>query len=183
MQSTSDNAGAFLTTGSGAHRLNIKAPISIMWAGSRDGAPAGAIQIYQMVNNTADTAPFVQYGFNYTATIGQVTLAYNNAGTYRSVGAYALPLGSHVFVGVIPFSPAFPTFYVNGTLVGTGAVAGPTTAAALTYTATSGMACFVQPPVPRTANSTANIGAIWNRVLTAGEIQMLSADPFCFLDW
>ena len=156
-------------------RLRINAPYSIMWAGHHVSTPTAAVPLYGVVHNRTDASPYLCYALSVQP---QLTLYQNRGGGLaQTVAASSATLGAHVYVGTNDLSGNVYV-YDNGALAASNTIGG---GSSISYGSTSLISFGVQPATSRQTNSTSNIGAVWNRMLSANEVAQLAADPFCML--
>lgn len=172
MANTAGNDGASLQIGT-AHKLSLQPPITIMWVGMYTALPTANAEVFGVAYDLVDGAPYTCYKIGLSSS-PNMELQWNNAGTSTSIGA-PTPANDTPLIHVGTLTPSATAFWVNGVQAATGA--GVST---INYSATSNMA-FNWYGTSRANNCISNIGAVWNRELSAGEIQQVTADPFCFL--
>jgi hypothetical protein len=171
MASLSSQAGAFVNNGT-THKLSLQPPITFMWAGTKlaDGDD-GAVW-YGGGWDDIDQFPYVTWQI-LNGGPGETYFAFND-GSYQSIGPATISLGPHVVVCRLT-TTAFDVF-VDGLRVLT--MAGAST---ILYSGTSSFGIGYYRAAARTTNTACSIGAVWKRELAGGEINQLTADPFCYL--
>ena len=174
MVNVAGNDGASNVIGS-TDPMSLQPPITLMWVGTFQSAPAANAAIFGCSSSNADLPPYHAYMIIVNASSNAGAFA-NDSGVNVQTGYTTITLGvPHVYIAT--FTPAALTFYADGVATTPGAAV-----SVITYTATSTLG-FNYYPTARATNSTANFGAIWNRELSASEISALTADPFQMLRW
>lgn len=165
--------GAEMTTPT---RLKLNPPITVaayFFQKSISEANAG---LFGAVYDNTGSSPYCCWQFYYNGV--QYAFAFNNdAGA--SFRATLFDVGADSYVGqdvllTATLADGSQTGYVNGVSHGTGSASVPS----LTYAASSLIAAGNWTGVSRNSAIRFHFGAMWNRVLSAGEIASLAYDPF-----
>jgi hypothetical protein len=173
-----DNEGMTVTTGT-AGPSSLQPPLTLAWVGTKYSGEEQDAPFFGVLYNTAGDNPFCCYNFYWEGGGHNLGFEWNASGSYDFVdtGA-ALTNGPHVVVAtMLPSGAGGIVVYRDGLSVATD-----TGFATINYAASS----FVTFHVPWSiSNLTAAVGSvlgvIWRRALSAGEVGMFTADPFCFL--
>ena len=175
----STNAGASLTIGT-THALSLQPPLTIMFVGSFTALPAFSSTIYGCNATANDLPPYLDYALTTDGTPGEFSLRGNSAGTFYFVAGpqWVDPTVTPI-VGVI--TPAVTTLYTF--LTSSPSVLTATGVSSISYGAGANFVFNVYPGQSRPTNCIANCGAVWNRGLSAGEVQRVATDPFQMLRW
>ena len=180
MVNTADNQGALLAIGD-AHPLCLQPPLTVMAVIVVNSAPNGRAYYYGVLYSQNDFGPFQCYGFANAGFDPWLAFVYND-GSYQTAfwgsANFATP-GVRVMVGTL--TSVESVMWVNGAKVATGVGASTVSYLSIGSGSPSSLSVFSDPGTTRTANTTWNAGAVWNRALTDAEIIRLSADPFIFL--
>jgi hypothetical protein len=181
MVNTADNQGSLLVIGD-AHPLCLQPPLTVMTAFVVNSTPNGRAFYYGSVYSQSGFSPYVSYGFANAGFDAWFALQYNDGTNLQEAswtGANFSTPGVRVCVGTI--TSAGTALWVNGARRATGAGTSTILYRSVGTGSASTLAVFSDPGTTRTANTTWNAGAVWNRALTDAEIIRLSADPFLFL--
>lgn len=157
--------------------MKVTKAVTVMAAYQKYADSSATTYLYGASYNNTASAPVVAWAlFDQASTASR--LDFNDGTTQIQMPAATgtNTIGDHIAVGTIVTGTQ--ELYVDGTRVATGT----TTFTSIAYTATSLIGSgAVTGLSARTPNFVLHIGAAWNRVLSAAEIQMLNEDPFCFL--
>jgi hypothetical protein len=156
-------------------KLAIQPPLTIMWVGSYLGSAAGDSIIYGGSVNMVSTAPYFSYAISFGGSASSWAFYGQTGGTFLEIDGGAASSLPNPVVLAITVTTSATTLWANGVRVTSGSGV-----ASITYPSTSTF-CFGNGSLGGSGSGASNMGAVWNRALTDGEIEKLAADPFCFL--
>jgi hypothetical protein len=153
--------------------------MSLFWRGNILGAVAGNSVFIEISYTNTDTSPFVVFamGVDSGGTIYQMNV--QTGGTFQFNNGGSVSTGMHSMCGTANWSGGAGSgqFYLDGSSLFTIGITAGTPTSASSELSINGLHAVTT----RNTNSTCNIGAIWNRVLTPTEALWLHLDPYSFI--
>ena len=167
--------------------MSLQPPITLMWVGRFNGEP-DANQFFYGCDTAGFGGSSRSYVIRKSSNTGWLALEIYTGSSSVALTVFGIspnftsPI-PRVLIGTI--GPSGLALWMNGARIGTDATAVSVIGYSDGFSATDGSFFSVhcrQGTTAGTTNSTFNMGAVWNRQLTDGEIISLSADPFSFLN-